>query len=124
MNVKVIKSGSLETNTYIVSIGSNCLVIDPAFAFDEIDDYVATNNFKMLGILLTHGHFDHIDSSEALAKKYSCKIYININDVELLLNPINNGSSKFLKRDIIIKKEVRYSRTSFLFSEIFERLIF
>ena len=104
MNVKVIKSGSLETNTYIVSKDNNCIIIDPAFAFNDINDYILDNNLKVLGILLTHGHFDHIDCCNALAKRYDCRVYLSIHDLELVLDPLLNGSRRYLRRDIILEK--------------------
>ena len=105
MEVKVIKSGLLQTNTYIVSKEHNCIIIDPAFACNDINEYIANNNLKVLGILLTLGHFDHIDSCNTLAKQYSCKVYIGENDLNIVSDPNLNGSRRFLKRDIIIDKQ-------------------
>lgn len=105
MQVKVIKSGLLQTNSYIVSIEHNCIIIDPAFGYDEITNYVMENKYKVLGILLTHGHFDHIECCNKLAKLYGCRIYINKEDLELVLDPILNGSKRYLRKEIVINKE-------------------
>ena len=100
MEVKVIKSGLLQTNSYIVSMEKNCVIIDPAFAYQNIVDYISLHNLNVLGILLTHGHFDHIDASDALAKLYECHVYIGKDDVELVLDSNLNGSKRYLRRDM------------------------
>ena len=105
MEVKVIKSGLLETNSYVVSKDSNCIIIDPAFAADKIKDYISKYNYNVLAILLTHGHFDHIEGCNELASLYDCKVYINKDDLELLNSSELNYSHKYLKRDIAVDKK-------------------
>lgn len=50
--------GLLEENTYILSINNDVIVIDPGSEYDKIKHYI--NNKKVLGVLVTHRHFDHI----------------------------------------------------------------
>ena len=105
MEVKVIKSGLLQTNSYVVSIDNNCVIIDPAFAYQDIVDYIQAKNVKVLAILLTHGHFDHIDATDSLAKLYQCHVYIGKDDVELVLDSNLNGSKKYLRRDMTLNSK-------------------
>lgn len=105
MQVKVIKSGFLQTNTYVVSKENNCIIIDPAYASEMINDYILENNYKVLAILLTHGHYDHISSTNELAKRYKCKVYVSNNDVGMLLDPVLNGSRRYSKQDITVNGE-------------------
>ena len=105
MEVKVIKSGLLQTNTYVVSIENNCIILDPAFAYDAIVEYIDSKNLKVLGILLTHGHFDHIEASNDLARMYACKVYVGKEDVKLLLDSNLNGASKYMRREITVDKQ-------------------
>ena len=105
MEVKVIKSGLLQTNTYIVSIDKNCIIIDPSFAEEDIRDYVYENGYNVLAILLTHGHFDHIEASNSLAKLYGCKVYLNKEDLELVLDAKLNGSTRYSRKEIVVDKQ-------------------
>ena len=105
MEVKVIKSGYLKTNSYILNKGQDCIIIDPAFAYEEISKYIDKNNFNVLGILLTHGHFDHIEASDDLASKYRCKVYISKADLNLALDAKLNGAIKFIKKEITVSKQ-------------------
>lgn len=105
MEVKVIKSGTLQTNTYIVSKENNCIIIDPAFAKDEIRNYIHSKGYNVLGILLTHGHFDHIEACNDLASNYKCKVYIAKNDLDMVVNPLLNGSRRNMRRDFAVDKQ-------------------
>lgn len=85
MKVDTVVVGSICTNCYILSIGNNCIVIDPG------DDYLkikkAIGNKQVVGVIVTHRHFDHIG-----ALKYLKNIY----DKNNLKEGINNiGNFKF-----------------------------
>ncbi len=60
--------GTCGTNTYFVyrEGESTCIVIDPADYGRQIYANLNKNGFRVTGILLTHGHFDHIWGLEAL----------------------------------------------------------
>ena len=105
MEVKVIKSGVLQTNTYIVSIDKNCIIIDPAFGYESIKDYICQNNLKVLAILLTHGHFDHIEACNNLARLCNCRVYLHKDDLELVFDSKLNGSSKYARKEIVLEKQ-------------------
>ncbi len=57
-SVKKIVNGGLQNNSYIVKIGSQCIVIDPASKIVKAE--VEKDCLQVLAVLLTHGHFDHI----------------------------------------------------------------
>lgn len=58
MNITRLVVGSLEENTYILEIDNELLIVDPGSEYDKISKII--NNRKVLGILITHSHFDHI----------------------------------------------------------------
>ena len=66
MNVTVLSLGYLGTNCYLLEGTDGCLVIDPAGEPDRV--LAALGDRKLVAILLTHGHFDHIGGVEALAR--------------------------------------------------------
>jgi glyoxylase-like metal-dependent hydrolase (beta-lactamase superfamily II) len=49
-------------NTYVVGEeGGNCVVIDPGYNENHVlERYLQKHQKKVLGILITHGHYDHI----------------------------------------------------------------
>lgn len=60
--------GALSTNTYFVyrDGGDECIVIDPADTGRMVFGKLRSAGFRTVGILLTHGHFDHIAGAEAM----------------------------------------------------------
>lgn len=58
MKIDKIIVGELETNCYILSIDKECLVIDPGDEYNKIKEVIG--NKKILGVIITHHHFDHI----------------------------------------------------------------
>ena len=61
MTVQTITS-NYSTNTYVICDEGLAVVIDPSSDADRIDRYISENGCKLVAILLTHGHFDHIDA--------------------------------------------------------------
>lgn len=60
--------GSCQTNCYFLyRVGeSQAIVVDPADQGEKIYRALERNGFQVAGILLTHGHFDHIWGCKAL----------------------------------------------------------
>ena len=57
-SVRKIVNGGLQNNSYIVKIGTKCIIIDPASKIVKAE--VEKDGLQVLAVLLTHGHFDHI----------------------------------------------------------------
>ncbi len=74
MNMKIVTNGSLFENCYILEKDNKYLIIDPGSEFDRIDSYINEDG-EVLGILITHRHFDHIGALSDLVNKYSCPVY-------------------------------------------------
>ena len=68
MNIKRVVVGSLEENCYIVEKNNKCIIIDPG---DEADKIISNITCEVVGILITHYHFDHIGALDELKEKYN-----------------------------------------------------
>lgn len=73
MNIKIIKVGYLKCNCYILEKGDNVLVIDPGDEYDKIKQELGSKN--VIGILITHHHFDHIGCIDNVLKDYNTEVY-------------------------------------------------
>ena len=78
MNIKRIVVGRLQANCYILEKEGKVLVIDPGDEFDKIDSEITGD---VVGVLITHNHFDHVGALKQIIKKYNPMLYYhNIND--------------------------------------------
>ena len=67
--------GLYQTNCYLLSNGTDAVVIDPGYEPDTILDALEGLNLK--AILLTHGHFDHVGAVKELVAETGCDVYIH-----------------------------------------------
>ncbi len=73
MKIKKVITGSLEENCYILINNNDCLAVDPGDDISLIID--AIKDYNLLGILITHHHFDHIGALDELLKYKEVEIY-------------------------------------------------
>lgn len=86
---------SFGTNTYLVwdKESREAILIDPGAESAKIIDYADTNSLKVIAIVNTHGHADHIGGNRYFQKKWNIPIWIHKADADKLTNPQLNLSS-------------------------------
>lgn len=57
MNITKVPVGTLRANCYILEKDNKVLIVDPGDEIDKIRENI--KNMEVIGILITHGHFDH-----------------------------------------------------------------
>ena len=92
IKIVVKESYSMGTNCYGVSDGEKYVIIDPAVSFEIMDNICEGS---IAGILITHGHFDHIESLQSYLDNTNVKVYGHENSLEKLQNAALNCSSYF-----------------------------
>lgn len=114
MEIEKVIVGELEENCYIVSEDNSCLVIDPGSEFHKIQNKIG--NKKVLGVLLTHHHFDHVGALKEVLSCYETKVYDfnNLEEKEYLIGPF--------KFNVIINPGHTTDSISFYFRE--EKVMF
>lgn len=87
MEIETIVVGPLQTNCYLLINNDDCLIIDPGDDLLKIKEAIKTRN--LLGILITHRHFDHIGALEPLMKLYKTRVYDyhNLEEQEYEIGP-------------------------------------
>jgi glyoxylase-like metal-dependent hydrolase (beta-lactamase superfamily II) len=66
----------VQTNCYILSLDKDCILVDAAGDGYEILQYIKNNSLNLKTILITHGHYDHIEALDLLHKEFpDVKIY-------------------------------------------------
>lgn len=77
MIIKTLPVGELQCNCYLLEQNNECLIIDPGAEYSKIKKLIKDK--KLIGILLTHSHFDHIGCVEDLINDYNIPLYDNNN---------------------------------------------
>lgn len=72
MEVRKIVTGPLEENCYVLKANHTCLVIDPGDDANLIKEQIEGD--KVLAVLLTHSHFDHIGALRDIIGKKNIPI--------------------------------------------------
>lgn len=72
MLIEKLETGYLKENCYVLSINNNCLIIDPGANPEKIISLVGDK--RVLAILITHYHFDHVGALDELKKFYGTVI--------------------------------------------------
>ena len=96
----------LYANTYvIIDDDNNALVIDPSNDNDRLSSYLIRNDLNVKGVLLTHGHFDHIRGVDTLIETFKCPLFIFFLDEEMLTDSYLNGSDMMSENSFIVKSK-------------------
>lgn len=80
MKIDIVLVGRLRCNCYILDKNGEVLVIDPGDEFKKIEKVVG--NRKVLGVIITHHHFDHDGALDEMINKYGCQVYDKSNLLE------------------------------------------
>lgn len=83
MNIDVLELGPMANCTYLVSCGTDALLIDPAWDMNFIEHTLQQKKFTLRAVLFTHGHFDHVKDAAPLLQAHGLKAYIEEQDVLL-----------------------------------------
>ena len=71
--------GICQTNCYFIyrEGSQDVIFFDPADKGDYIYETLKEKGFQVKGILLTHGHFDHIMGIDGFLQKYKVPVYVH-----------------------------------------------
>ena len=119
MTIDTLVLGPLATNCYILSKDNKCLIIDPADEFPKIKK--AVGDRKVVGVLVTHFHGDHIGALEEVLTYYDIslnEIKENIFQFEIISTPGHTNDS----RTFYFKKEKIMFDGDFVFKDGIGRL--
>ncbi len=83
----------INANTYLIYNQDTCIVIDPANSVKVLSNFIGDK--KVLGIFLTHAHYDHFKSLNELLKQYDTKVYMHKNALKKLTDIYASCASLF-----------------------------
>jgi hydroxyacylglutathione hydrolase len=84
-------AGALQANCYLLAAAEDapCVIVDPGQeAVDLIEDALAKHRITPAGVLLSHGHFDHVFSAAEVCERYEIPAWLHPADRHLLSDPL------------------------------------
>ena len=78
----------MDSNTYVCEKDNECLIVDCGAKLEEVKRTVGEK--KVVGIFLTHAHFDHALNANLYAEKFGVKITAITSAKEYLIDPEKN----------------------------------
>lgn len=96
--IEPVESEPFGENSYVAwrAGGSEALVVDPGFDPESILDVLHREGLRLVGILNTHGHVDHIAGNAAIKQAYpDAPLVIGRNEARLLADAEANLSAPF-----------------------------
>ncbi len=95
MKLNKMMAGIYAANCYVYydEKSKDAVIVDPGGDAEDIWKFVSENSLNVLGILLTHGHADHIAGIPELLARKKIPIYCHSADEEMCRNSDMNFSS-------------------------------
>lgn len=112
LELQIFICGPIRTNLYLLinKATREAVLIDSApYSFDEINVFLQQNSLKLVAVLLTHGHWDHMSDAKCFQDQ-GALVYASPHELELLAHP--NRYTRFstvrfkmhpCKPDVIVK---------------------
>jgi hydroxyacylglutathione hydrolase len=101
MQVNKYSLGELQANCYLLTIDNQCLIIDPADEGSFILEEIQRRNLKLVAMLATHGHFDHLMAVGEIQLSFNVPLYVNKAD-NFLIDRLTETAIHFLGHKPII----------------------
>ena len=95
LKIKTMVVGPIATNCYLLKEeeSGHGLLIDPGAEPERILTAVLAEKTSIDGILLTHGHFDHIGGVKRLKEEFQAPVYLGKRETVIVSNPHYNLSA-------------------------------
>ena len=92
MQVIMLTVGALQTNCYVLydEPSRQAYIVDPGDEAERIASAVETNGLQVLGVVLTHVHFDHMLAVQALRYQWQVPLLIGAQDQPALADGRRN----------------------------------
>ena len=87
-----------EANSYLVIDSGQAALIDAGAPAGSVLDALKNEEAELKYILLTHGHFDHTITADALREATKANLAIHRDDAEMLSDPEKSALATFLGR--------------------------
>ena len=116
MEIKTLQVGPLETNCYILKSGNDAVVIDPGGDAEIIIESIEKDDLKVVHVLNTHGHHDHVLANSEISKYAGQAVKIYPEDAYMLsadqgIFPILSAEKDYPTEDLTDGQKIDFGGT-------------
>ncbi len=90
MQLATFTVGPFSENTFLLENTDEAILIDPGFfdpkEYSEFHEHLDQSGKKLLAVVLTHAHVDHVLGLEKVLKNHDVPVYLNHSDLNLWKN--------------------------------------
>lgn len=84
---RCMQLGDYQVNCYLVWESGQCVVIDPGDTPEVVLAAARELGLSIQGVLLTHGHFDHVGGAARIVEETGCPLWMHRADASLPSHP-------------------------------------
>lgn len=77
-----VANSFIRNQCYIIYKGKEGVLIDPAWEYDLINDFLIENSIHILSILLTHSHIDHTNLAEEFSRDRNIPVFMSGTEID------------------------------------------
>ncbi len=94
LSIQIFTFNGFQENTLILSDeNSNCVIVDPGcydrYEEEELVNFIEKQELKVLALLNTHAHIDHVLGNQFVLSKYPGPHYLHEEDIPVLHSVTN-----------------------------------
>lgn len=84
MEVKTFRVShfSIINQCYLIYKNNAGILVDPAWNYNLINDFLAENQITLKGVLLTHSHEDHTNLAQEFSRKHHVPVFMSRVEIE------------------------------------------
>lgn len=101
MKIYPFSLGELQANCYLIQEDDEALLIDPGDDASFLLEEIQRRNLKLIGILATHGHFDHVMAVGEIQLGIDVPFYMHKKD-QFLIDRLESTAEHFLGHKPIV----------------------
>ncbi len=114
LKVETFTEPGMQENTYVFydTETKEGVVIDPCGDNGSITSFISDNKIKIMSILLTHGHYDHIESVDKIKQLSNAPIAAHKDELPILSNHKMNFSKAICGKVVELEPDVLFNGES------------
>ncbi len=77
MQIQNLYPGGIASNCYLVSEGTDAVLIDCSAPVNAVKAALARVGATLRGVILTHGHYDHLMTQDEIKAEFGVKVWLH-----------------------------------------------